>query len=486
MPRKPLVAAAIAVIAFTVWAAGGSAAVTNTIITSGPTGTIATDSATFAFTSPEQGGFQCRLDSTDPGDWTGCTSPQTYSSLADGVHVFEVRALNKPLNPDPVPAVRTFAVDTHPDIEPPQTTIVSGPSGTIAADAASFDFESSEEGSFECRFDSVNPAGWVPCSSPQSYSSLADGSHNFEVRATDLAGNVDPTPAGAGFAVDTTSPETVISSAPSGTIETSSASFAFEASELGTFECRLDSNDPAAWSPCTSPQGYASLADGDHFFEVRAADALGHVDPTPAFAAFSVYTGPPKPVAGKTFDLEPVEGSIELQCPGETSSAPLTGFKQVPMGCLINTRHGVVDLTASKGSSGELQGAHFWGGVFVATQDEGDNQTVGLKLAGRRMCERRGAGKEPVARISRGGKHGRRLWGSGKGNYSTSGSYGSATVRGTTWLVVDRCDSSTLVKVAEGTVAVRDFVKDKSVTLTTGEQYLAKAAIPRLDPDALP
>jgi len=486
MPRKPLVAAAIAVIAFTVWVAGGSAAVTNTIITSGPSGMINTDSASFAFISPEQGGFQCRLDSSDPADWAGCSSPQTYSGLADGAHVFEVRALNKPLHPDPVPSVRTFTVDAHPDLEPPQTTITSGPSGTIAGGSASFDFESSEEGSFECRFDSVNPDSWTACDSPQNYSGLADGSHNFEVRATDLAGNVDPTPALAGFAIDTTSPETAISSAPSGTIETSSASFAFEASELGSFECRIDSDDPAAWSACSSPQSYSSLADGNHFFEVRATDALGHVDPTPAFAAFSIYTGPPKPVAGKTFNLEPVEGSIELQCPGETASAPLTGFKQVPMGCLINTRHGVVDLTASKGSSNELQGAHFWGGVFVATQDEGDNQTVGLKLAGRRMCERRGAGKEATARISSGGKHGRRLWGSGKGNYSTSGSYGSATVRGTTWLVVDRCDSSTLVKVAEGTVAVRDFVKDKDVTLTTGEQYIAKAPIPRLNPDALP
>lgn len=50
---------------------------------------------------------------------------------------------------------------------------------------------------------------------------------------------------------------------------------------------------------------------------------------------------------------------------------------------------------------------------------------------GRRMCERRGAGKNGAARISSGGKHGRRLWGSGKGNYTTSGSYGSATVPGT-------------------------------------------------------
>ena len=405
MTRKPLLAASIAVIAVIALPSGGSAAVTNTRITSGPSGTILTDSATFTFTSPEEGGFQCRLDGSP---WSPCSSPQSYSSLADGPHVFEVRALNKPLNPDPVPAARTFTVDAHPDTEPPETTITAGPSGTIATGSASFSFEASEPARFECRLDSVDSADWVPCGPPQSYSSLADGSHEFEVRATDAAGNTDPTPAVAEFAVETSRPET----------------------------------------------------------------------PT--------IPGPPKPIAGKTFDLEPVEGTVELECPGESSQSRLTGFKQVPMGCLINTRHGVVDLTASKGSSEELQSSHFWGGVFIATQDEGDNQTVGLKLAGRRMCEHRGAGKNGLARISSGGRHGRRLWGSGKGNYTTSGSYGSATVRGTTWLVVDRCDSSTLFKVAEGTVWVRDFVKEKSLILTTGEQYIAKAQIPRLDTENLP
>ena len=57
---------------------------------------------------------------------------------------------------------------------------------------------------------------------------------------------------------------------------------------------------------------------------------------------------------------------------------------------------------------------------------------------------------------------------------------------GTTWLVVDRCDASTLFKVAEGTVWVQDFVKDKQVVLDAGEQYIAKAPIPRLNPKQFP
>jgi hypothetical protein len=133
-----------------------------------------------------------------------------------------------------------------------------------------------------------------------------------------------------------------------------------------------------------------------------------------------------------------------------------------------------------------LQTAHFWGGVFVVGQEQGDEEPVELELAGRRMCERRGSAHKRVATVSRARHGGRRVWGSGKGNYTTSGSYGSATVRGTTWLVVDRCDASTLVKVAEGTVWVRDFVKGKSLTLTAGQQYVAKAPIPRLDPDLWP
>ena len=405
MRRRPAMATLIAVLALFALPNGGLASGGNTRITSGPSGTIFVDSATFTFSSPLDGGFECRLDA---GEWDGCSSPKSYSSLSDGWHVFRVRALNRSGHPDPTPAVATFQVIA----QPPETTIVSGAIGTIVVDVATFDFESSQPGGFQCRLDSQEETGWDPCISPKSYSSLAEGDHIFEVRAINEAGKVDPTPAAASFAVE---PETTI--------------------------------DP---------------------------------EPSLAVASFIVDAGPPDPVAGKTLNLEPLEGTIQLQCPGEDEQSRLTSFKQIPVGCLVNTRQGVVGLTASKGSSGELQDAKFWGGVFIVSQEEGDNQEVDLKLAGRRMCERRDAKHRPVARTSRKGNRGRKLWGSGKGNYQTSGSYGSATVRGTTWLVVDRCDSSTLFKVAEGKVWVEDFVKDKSLTLGTGEQYLAKAALPRL------
>lgn len=486
MFRKPVLAAFLASVALAALPGAVSAAVTNTQITSGPSGTVSAGSVTFTFSSPEDGGFECSLDGAE---WSACSAPQSYDGLADGDHRFEVRALNRPLNPDPTPASSEFTVVTYvPD--PPQTTIVSGPSGTIATDSAIFGFESDQPGAFECRLDLTDEAAWAPCVSPQLYSDLPEGDHGFEVRAVNEAGEPDPTPAARSFATDTVAPETTITSAPSGTIPTGTAAFEFAAPGASSFQCRLDDD----WGACGSPRVYHGLSEGSHGFEVRGIDAVGNVDLSPAEVGFRVDFGPPKPVAGQSFNLEPAKGSVQLQCPGEDEYAPLTSFKQVPMGCLVNTRQGVVSLTASKGSSGELQNANFWGGVFVVSQKEGDDQTVELKLAGKRMCERRESASQPAARASRQAtayasrsrRGGRRAWGSGKGNYETSGSYGSATVRGTTWLVADRCDASTLFKVADGTVWVQDFVKDKQVVLEAGEQYLAKAPIPRLNPKLFP
>ena len=51
---------------------------------------------------------------------------------------------------------------------------------------------------------------------------------------------------------------------------------------------------------------------------------------------------------------------------------------------------------------------------------------------------------------------------------------GAATVRGTKWTVVDRCDG-TLTKVNRGEVAVRDFRRKKTITVSAGRSYLARA-----------
>ena len=85
----------------------------------------------------------------------------------------------------------------------PQTTITSGPSGTVGQSSVTFDFTSSIAGSnFECTLDDLAPS---PCSPPQVFSNLADGMHQVCIRAVN--GVIpDPTPECHGFTVDTTAP----------------------------------------------------------------------------------------------------------------------------------------------------------------------------------------------------------------------------------------------------------------------------------------
>jgi hypothetical protein len=176
------------------------------------------------------------------------------------------------------------------DTTPPETTVDSGPSGTVGLTSASFGFSSSEAGStFEC---SLDGAGFASCTSPKSYAGLSEGTHTFSVRATDAAGNTDATPATRSWTVstapppDTTPPNTAIDSGPSGTVSSTSASFTFSSTEAGsTFECKLDSG---AYALCTSPKNYTNLSRGSHTFNVRAKDGAGNVDPTPAARTWKV------------------------------------------------------------------------------------------------------------------------------------------------------------------------------------------------------
>jgi len=154
---------------------------------------------------------------------------------------------------------------------------------------ATFSFTATKTGStFECKLDG---AAFSVCASPQSYSALAAGGHAFQVRATDAAGNTDPTPASFAWTIDTAVPDTTISASPSAVTNSPSATFSFTATKAGsTFECKLDG---AAFSVCTSPLSYSALAADSHTFQVRATDAVGNTDPTPASFTWVVDTTAP-------------------------------------------------------------------------------------------------------------------------------------------------------------------------------------------------
>lgn len=175
-----------------------------------------------------------------------------------------------------------------PGAPPPETRIDSAPPSPHGSPSATFAFSSPEEwATFEC---SLDAAPFVPCSSPTTYGSLADGGHRFRVRAVDAAGVADPTPAEYVFSV-AIPPETTIDSGPSGFTRNPSPVFTFSSSKAGsTFECAIDGG---AFNPCSSKESFGPLPDGSHTFAVRARDAKGTLDPTPASRSFTVDTVPP-------------------------------------------------------------------------------------------------------------------------------------------------------------------------------------------------
>ena len=97
-------------------------------------------------------------------------------TAADGTTVLSSAELYTPLIADEV-----------------DTTITSGPDTVTSSTSATFNFTSTDPNStFTC---SLDGSPFVLCTSGQTYSSLADGRHNFQVHATDSLGNTDPTPA---------------------------------------------------------------------------------------------------------------------------------------------------------------------------------------------------------------------------------------------------------------------------------------------------
>ncbi len=177
----------------------------------------------------------------------------------------------------------------------------------------------------------------------------------------------------------------------------------------------------------------------------------------------------PPPEAGKTVNAEPTSGTVTIKLKGTNKFVELKEGEQVPVGSVLDTTKGRVTLVAASDKSGGTATADFYAGIFKVGQTKGSKPTTTLELVEKLSCPKAGNASVAARR-----KKKRRLWGDGSGSFRTEGSYSSATVRGTKWLVEDQC-KSTLTKVARGKVAVRDLVKRKTVIVKAGTQYVARA-----------
>jgi len=190
------------------------------------------------------------------------------------------------------------------DTTPPETTIISGPTGTIATTSVTFQWTGEDDVSnvsdllYSYRMDD---AGWSSYSgaTSQEFTDLVEGDHTFQVRAKDEAGNIDPTSATRTFSVDTIPP--LISDVHPANVTASGATITWDTDELA--------DSQVEYGPTTS---YGSLTTLDpnlvtdhnvslsgltessiYHYRVRSKDAIGNLALS---ADHTLYVWPTAPI----------------------------------------------------------------------------------------------------------------------------------------------------------------------------------------------
>ena len=232
-------------------------------------------------------------------------------------------------------------------------------------------------------------------------------------------------------------------------------------------------------------------------FVDRDGNGIWDVNTEPRQIVTVTFAPLPPPVPGKSVNVQVVSGQVLIRRPGSGRArqagptkgfVPLTGAANVPVGSQLDTSKGRVALTSAADTGGvKTQTSDFYQGIFAVKQSVPKKKPKKPKalvtdlvmkgeIARSQCAPLKGARSAADAATKKKGPKSvlGKLWGSGKGKFRTDGKYSAATVRGTIWLVQDRCDG-TLTKVTRGTVQVRDFKRKKTVTVKAGHSYLARA-----------
>jgi hypothetical protein len=201
------------------------------------------------------------------------------------------------------------------------------------------------------------------------------------------------------------------------------------------------------------------------------ASTAALVSPTRAAPAL------PPPSFGHTLDIGLVSGTVRVTLPNHSSFTLTSQDRNIPIGSLIDTTRGRVDMRAAPPpiatvAAARVEDAQFYGGAFHVRQSSSLPVTQ-IRLAGGNLAACRApAHAHPAGALPH--RVLRLLHASGTGRFQTTGRYAAATVRGTIWLTEDFCDG-TLVRVTRGVVLVENLVTGATVTVTAPHRYFARA-----------
>lgn len=205
----------------------------------------------------------------------------------------------------------------------------------------------------------------------------------------------------------------------------------------------------------------------------------------------------PRPNKGRSVTVVAERGTILVRVPGSRRYVPIESLTEIPLGSIIDARKGRARIrTEVDARTGRTESSVFYDWFFRILQTKGAKPITEARLvrgsflgcgptrtrsASASIATLAAAAGElravSAATRRRSKRKVRQLWGRGTGSFRTGGKRSSATVRGTWWLVQDRCDG-TLTRVKVGRVDVRDFRLRKTIRLratTRRTTYLAKA-----------
>jgi hypothetical protein len=451
------------------------------------------------------------------------------SDLFTETRPFDVKVQDAPLSAAGVAASATAGVQSSPTVA---TFTDADTAGTTTDYTARINWG---DGSNSAGTIAPAPSGGFAVSGTHTYANV--GTYATTVTITDVGGssaaatssvNVTPPPPPPPSA-----PPTLVTTAPPSVLTTTSAVFTATVNPNGLpttvhFEyggsfggatvaaitygtSTPNQSVPADFSSHTVTATVTGLLPNvTYHVRAVASNSLGTAQGADQILPTPADPPPPPPVLGKTANIAPVSGIVYIELPpGATlasfaraplptdafaaltkgrSFIPLTEARQIPFGSILEASKGVAKITTATTASpkGKVQFGDFGAGIFKLLQARKQHGLTELSVidnhSARQFCASTGKGKKAAIAARAGGHPSSKVLGrlsaNSHGHFTGRGQYSAATVRGTTWSVQNRCDG-TLTHVVRGVVSVRDFRKRKTITLFTGQSYLARAPAKR-------
>lgn len=264
-------------------------------------------------------------------------------------------------NPTNFVVLPVFTVDATP---PPAPTITSAPADPSNAASASFGFSDTEAGvGFRCQLDG---GGFGACSSPATYGPLGDGSHTFDVKAVDAAGNESGATTRA-WRVDTTPPFVSLTTPADGS-STADATPSFSGSAGGangdssTVSVLVYSGASATGTPVRTLSTGAALdgsysvapadplPNGTYTAQAQQVDQAGNTGKSTPNTFTVAVPAPPTNLSPPTISGTPQRGQSLTADAGTWSGTPPPTYSYQWRRC-DNSGANCVDISAATGQS---------------------------------------------------------------------------------------------------------------------------------------